>query len=122
MRFLADEYIPGSVIAELRNRGHDVLSAKESLRGEDDAAVLSHAQADSRVVITRDKDFGELAFHFGLPSACGVILFRLPTADRDVSVQRIVDVVESRRNWEGMFAVANERRIRVRPLPTAGMP
>jgi len=40
MRFPANENISGTVIESLRRRGHDVLSAKESLRGESDADLF----------------------------------------------------------------------------------
>ncbi len=118
MFFLADENMPTSVIAELRLHGHNVLSVKESLVGEEDITLLACAQAEGRTVITRDKDFGELAYQFGIPSGCGVILFRLPNLPRDETVRRMLEVIESRTDWAGMFAVATDSRLRIRPLPT----
>jgi predicted nuclease of predicted toxin-antitoxin system len=76
MRFLVNENVTATVIRGLRDRGHDVLSVKESMRSEKDEAVLARAQADQRVVVTHDKDFGELAFRSKLPASCGVVLFR----------------------------------------------
>jgi predicted nuclease of predicted toxin-antitoxin system len=122
MRLLLDENMPGTVIADLRNRGHDVLSVKESMRGMDDPDILAQAQAESRVVVTQDKDFGELAFRIGLPATCGVILLRLAGDDPDMDNRRMVAVVESRTDWSGAFAVATEKRVRVRPLPSAPSP
>ena len=43
MRLLVDENMPGTVIVELRERGHDVLSVKESMRGADDPDILRRA-------------------------------------------------------------------------------
>ena len=43
MRFLANENFPGSVIRELRSRGHDVLAAKETMRGAEDGKILERA-------------------------------------------------------------------------------
>jgi hypothetical protein len=60
MRILANENVTGTVIAGLRGGGHDVLSVKESLRGEKDDAILARAQVEKRIVLTHDKDFGEL--------------------------------------------------------------
>lgn len=65
MRFLADENIPGPVAQRLRELGHDVLWAKEDHGGEQDDRLLALAQADRRVIVTCDTDFGELAFHYG---------------------------------------------------------
>lgn len=59
MRIIANENIIATVIRELRNRGHDVLWIKESMPSSTDEAFLARAQADSRLVLTHDKDFGE---------------------------------------------------------------
>jgi predicted nuclease of predicted toxin-antitoxin system len=77
MRLLVNENVTGTVIEELRQRGHDVFSVKESMRSEKDDVILARAPAEERIVVTHEKDFGELAFRSRLPSACGVILFRL---------------------------------------------
>jgi predicted nuclease of predicted toxin-antitoxin system len=122
MRLLADENLPGSVVAELRARGHDVLSVKESMRGAGDPAVLARAQAELRIVLTQDKDFGELAYRAGLPAGCGVILFRLTGNDPDADGRRMVAAVETRTDWAGAFAVVTPRRIRVRALPGSPSP
>ncbi|HID24352.1 MAG TPA: hypothetical protein EYP14_18395 [Planctomycetaceae bacterium] len=119
MRIIADENVSGSVIRVLRDRGHDVLSVKESMRSESDEAVLARAQVDQRLVVTHDKDFGELAFRYGLPANCGVILLRLSGADPESDNQHAIDALESRSDWEGCFAVVEGHRIRIRPLPTS---
>jgi predicted nuclease of predicted toxin-antitoxin system len=54
MRVLANENIPGPVVRTLRELGHDVLWAKENLRGEADHVVLSRAQTEQRVTVTCD--------------------------------------------------------------------
>ena len=77
MRFLMNENVSGTVIRTLRRGGHDVLSAKESMRGESDPAILEPARREGRLLVTHDKDFGELAFRSRLPAECGVVLFRL---------------------------------------------
>ena len=77
MRFLANENVPGPVVAALREHGHDIFSIKESMRGAEDPIVLARAQTERRVVVTLDKDFGELAFRSRLPAQSGVILIRL---------------------------------------------
>jgi predicted nuclease of predicted toxin-antitoxin system len=50
---------------------------KESLRGEPGNVILARSPLEGRLVVTQDKDFGELAFRFGLPAQCGVLLLRL---------------------------------------------
>ena len=120
MRIVANENVAGTVIRELRRRGHDVLSVKESMRSETDENVLAKAQSEERLVITHDKDFGELAFRWGLASGCGVILLRLSGSDPNQDNLRAVAVIESRTDWAGHFAVVTNDRVRIRPLPEIG--
>jgi predicted nuclease of predicted toxin-antitoxin system len=74
MKLILNENMPATVVRVLRKHGHDVLAVKESMRGEDDPYILARAQSEARIVVTQDKDFGELAFRRGLPAQCGVIL------------------------------------------------
>jgi len=119
MRLLVNENMSGTAIQELRLRGHDVLSVKESMRGEKDKAILARAQAEQRLVVTHDKDFGELAFRLQQPASCGVILLRLSGADPETDNRRVLNALESRTDWAGHFSVVTDDRIRMRPLPTA---
>ena len=117
MKILANENFPALAVQALRSAGHDVLWARTDMPGEDDTRVLQRAQDDSRLVLTFDKDFGELAFRFGLPAACGVILFRLALRSPEFIRRRVLHALESRDRWEGFFSVVEDDRIRVRPLP-----
>ena len=117
MRFLANENIPGPVVRTLREAGHDVLWAKEDLRGAEDHTVLSRAQTDRRVTVTCDTDFGELAFRFGLPATCGVVLFRIQWTDPATDNAFVVSALTGRDDWTGVFAVVERDRVRLRPLP-----
>jgi len=117
MRLVANENVAASVVDELRKRGHDVLAVKESMRGAADPVILARAQADVRIVLTHDKDFGELAFRYGLPATGGIILLRLSGADPASDHRRAVEAIESRSDWPGHFAVVADDRIRIRPLP-----
>jgi predicted nuclease of predicted toxin-antitoxin system len=60
MLFLADEDFPGIAIRWLRAAGHDVLWARTAMPGQSDAAVLAAAQSEARVILTCDKDLGNL--------------------------------------------------------------
>ena len=117
MRLLANENVPGPVVRALRELGHDVLWAKEDLRGEPDHVLLSRAQTDQRVTVTCDTDFGELAFHSGLPASSGVVLLRIPWSDPVVDNAFAVSMLTSRENWSGVFAVVEHDRVRIRALP-----
>lgn len=116
MRLLLNENIPGTVIRVLRNRGHDVISAKEIMAGKSDKLILERAEKEKRLLVTQDKHFGELAFRFGLPLECGIILFRLGGANPEEDNRRMLDAIEGRTDWVGNFSVVTEKHIRIRPL------
>lgn len=117
VRILANENLPGPLIRELRRRGYDVISVKESMPGVADREVLERAQEEKRLVVTFDKDFGELAFRYGLPATSGVILFRLSGSSPEEDNARALAALESGIDWVGSFSVVTDDRVRVRPLP-----
>ena len=118
MRILANENFSGFVVDALRQAGHDVTWIRTDMPGVSDQAVLKHAMAEERVLVTFDKDFGELAYRSRLPATCGVILFRMSVADIVVAASVIVRTIDSRDDWSGHFSVVEENRVRVRPLPS----
>jgi predicted nuclease of predicted toxin-antitoxin system len=80
MRFLVDE-CTGPVVAQwLRSQGHDVFSVYDDAQGADDESILRLACSEDRIVITCDKDFGELVFRDELPHE-GVVLLRATNPD-----------------------------------------
>lgn len=118
MLFLADEDFPGLAVRWLREAGHDVVWARTHMPGDADSAFLAAAQRDIRVVLTCDKDFGELAFHWGLPASCRVVLFRITASSPEVFLQRVKDLMaaESDIGFGGKFCVVEADRVRSRPL------
>ena len=78
MRFLANENFPGDAVTALKSAKHDIVWVRTAAPGSKDEDVLAWAERESRVLLTFDKDFGELAWRVGLPASCGVVLFRLP--------------------------------------------
>lgn len=117
MRILANENFPGDAIMALRGEGHDVLWIRESAPGIGDTEVLARGQSERRILITFDKDFGELAFNSALPAECGVVLFRLRPASPTYVAKAAVAALKTDCAWEGHFTVVEEHRIRQTPLP-----
>ncbi len=117
MRLLADENFPGLAVKAIRSRGHDLVWIREDAPGISDQAVLSRATTEGRILITFDKDFGELVFRLGLRAPSGVILFRIPLYSPSVIAQTAIAVLESRTDWAGHFSVVDENRVRMTPLP-----
>ncbi len=117
MRFLANENFPGPVVEALRSRGEDVSWIAQESPGARDDVVLARAQMEQRILVTFDKDFGELAFRSRLPAASGVVLFRLNGASPSEDNARALSALAERLDWAGHFAVVHDDRIRMRPLP-----
>jgi predicted nuclease of predicted toxin-antitoxin system len=117
VRLLANENFPGEAVAALRRRGHDVAWVRTDAPGSSDRVVLARAMAESRILITFDKDFGELAYHAGLPATCGVVLFRISPDSPSRVAHAAVAVLESRTDWPGHFSVVEEHRLRMAHLP-----
>jgi len=62
VRFLADESCDFAVVRALRAEGHDVAAVVETARGALDVEVIRRAQEEQRVLLTEDKDFGQLVY------------------------------------------------------------
>ena len=75
MRLVADESVESPTVSALRSAGHEVLSIAEETPGIEDREVLSIARRKASLLITADKDFGELVFRNREPH-CGVLLIR----------------------------------------------
>ncbi len=79
MKLVADESVDRQIVERLRRDGHDVLYVSELSPSISDDAVLDQANAIRAVLITADKDFGELVYRRGQIHA-GVVLIRLAGA------------------------------------------
>jgi predicted nuclease of predicted toxin-antitoxin system len=115
MKFLLDENTELRIATFLQHAGHDVTSIVEHYpRSLPDREVLAIAQAEGRVLITSDRDFGELIFRRHHPHA-GVIYFRLPlestVEDKMALLQRLL---QTHADQLDQFLVVTPRRIRVR--------
>jgi len=116
-KFLADENVPADAVVAARSAGHDVAWIKEIAPGVDDDTVLFMSVSDRRVLVTFDKDFGELAFRRGKAATPGIILMRPRLRSPQYVAQFTVTVLAQPLTWEGFFSVAQEGRLRQTPLP-----
>lgn len=117
MRILANENVPGEAVEALRQRGHDVTWIRSDAPGSSDQQVLQRAQAEGRLLITFDKDFGALAFRLGLPASSGIVLFRIRAPSPSHVARVAVAALETRPDWSRHFSVVEEYRIRMTPFP-----
>jgi predicted nuclease of predicted toxin-antitoxin system len=120
VRILADEGIDAAIVAALRSAGHDALYIAELSPSMSDDQVLERASSEERVLVTVDKDFGELVFRMAR-ATFGVLLLRLPglssAAKADVVVQAISNHEDE---MSGNFVVLSPALVRIRPPMTPG--
>ena len=111
-----DECIPEEVAQGLRAEGHDVVLIADLSPGVSDLRVLSYARERATVVVTADKDFGDLVYREAKPTS-GVILLR---AGRIGPVERArllaVLVEEHAAELVGAFTVLTQNSLRIRRL------
>ena len=114
MRFLLDVCVASSVLRNtLSDLGHDVLSARDGYAKASDEALLALANEEDRVLVTADKDFGELVFSRRLPHPCIVRLDGL-TAAGEAEAMRNLIARHGAAMREGAIIVVTENRIRIR--------
>ena len=117
VKFLLHESSEHRLAAFLQEQGHDVKSiAHDYPNALSDTEVLELAGRDARILITNDKDFGELVFKRGLRHH-GVILLRLPYGDTAHKLEAIRVALLSHADDLGDFVVLESRGVRVRRTP-----
>lgn len=117
MKLLADAHISLAICDFLKSLQHDCVHAEQVSPGMTDAAILRLATQESRVVLTADKDFGELIYRQRTP-AVGVVLLRFRVAaesDRTELFKSHWPAIE--KAVTGHLVVATNRRVRRTPLP-----
>ncbi len=114
MKFLFDEGADIRLADYLISLSHDVTSiVRHYARPLEDTDVLSIAYEEGRILITEDRDFGELVF-LHRQSHSGVIFLRLPVPDLEVKIQLIDHLLGSYADYFDQFIVVTLNRIRVR--------
>ena len=117
MNFVADESCARPVLQALREAGHDVVAIAEIARGATDDQVLERALKEKRVLITEDRDFGELVYARGRSSA-GVILVRFPSQARRAKSATVIEAVSRLGSrLRDAFTVVEPGRVRISNRP-----
>lgn len=117
MRLLADENISQLVVARLVQSGLDVARVADLVAAAPDEYVLRLAASDQRLLLTEDRDFGELVVRRRLPIP-GVVLIELDQLSPEAAAARVASVLASlRERVAGHLVVIEPHRTRMRPLP-----
>jgi predicted nuclease of predicted toxin-antitoxin system len=114
VRLLVDVSAGEAITQALRGLGHDVLDVRDRDPRMADIDILSWSVAEQRLVVTMDKDFGELIYRSALPHT-GVLLLRLEAA-RTAEKVRTVEAIFGQYADQliGRFAVFQDGKLRIR--------
>ena len=117
MRFLADESCDFGVVLALRTAGHDVVAIAEVSPREEDDSVMKRALPEQRIVVTEDKDFGQLVYA-NRQATGGVLFLRFPARARTTIAKTVVDIVGRQgERLKGKFTVVQPGRVRFGRAP-----
>jgi predicted nuclease of predicted toxin-antitoxin system len=116
MKFLADENVEKPIVDMLRESGHDVLYISEFMKRSIDEQLLDQANDESRILLTNDKDFGEIVYLQG-KNNIGVILMRFVSERSTIKTKFMSHLIANFSDrLLGHFTVISEAKIRFRKL------
>ena len=114
MKFVADESVDQPIVTHLREKGHTVLAIVELEPGISDETVLSIANEQKTVLLTGDKDFGELVFR-DHQYAFGIVLIRLAGLSASEKAEIVASVVKTYESkLDQSFTVISSNNVRIR--------
>ena len=117
MILVADESVDFLIIQNLRQKGITVISISKDYSGLNDVSVLNLAYENNCILITEDKDFGELAFRLNYAHK-GILLIRLSDIERKERIEIAVNTVEKYFDkFKNNFSVVTKRGLRIKTTP-----
>ena len=115
MNLLADESVDRQIAERLRQDGHDVLYVAEVEPSISDAVVFDRANEKSALLVTGDKDFGEIVFRDNRLSSGGVVLLRLAGLSAEKKAEIVSEAFQTHSaEFANHFSVVAPGKIRVR--------
>ena len=114
MNLLADEGVDRAIVDRLRDDGHDVLYVAELSPSITDEEVLQQANDRGALLVTADKDFGELVFRQARIHP-GVVLLRLAGLSNAAKAEIVAEVCRDRASeLFRAFSVISPGQVRIR--------
>jgi predicted nuclease of predicted toxin-antitoxin system len=112
MKFVVDECVGKKVVLWMKSQGYDVISIQEQFKGFPDEEVLKIALLSQRVLITSDKDFGDMIFR-DKKDFFGLILLRIADDDVKLKIMTLGNLLLENTNFEGVFVLATGKTVRI---------
>jgi predicted nuclease of predicted toxin-antitoxin system len=121
LKFLIDEAVSPQLAKGLNKAGHDAIHVLAcDLQSAEDQVILQRAAAEHRILVSADRDFGDLLAESGAATP-SVILFRRTSGDPIAELKLLTTCLHDARVQEhlasGCILVIDPRRVRIRPLP-----
>lgn len=117
MNFVVDESVERRICLRLEQLGHEVWDVCTHAAGVSDLEVLALARKHNAILVTADKDFGDLVY-INQEDVRGVVLLRLQGVPLSIMAERVVAAIEGHlADLDRHFLVVTMRQIRIRPLP-----
>ena len=114
LKFLIDVGVGKGIESYLREEGYDTKAVRDIDPRMADHEIIRLAASEHRMVVTMDKDFGELVYHSSMKH-CGVLLLRLEDATGAEKLQIIKHIIENyRSSIVDCFCVYQNDRLRIR--------
>ncbi len=116
LKFIIDVGVGIGIEKYLRHNGYDLKCVRDIDPRMKDEDIIRIAASENRMVITMDKDFGELVYHFSMKH-CGVLLLRLENANGAEKLQIMKHIMENYSSQiKNCFCVFQNNRFRIRQI------
>lgn len=114
MKLFLDACVSHCAVSQLRSAGHDVVWAGEWSEDPGDEEILERAHLEARILVTLDKDFGELVIVYEKPHSGIVRLVDFRANDQGTICQKVLELYGEKLQM-GAIITVDHGRIRVRP-------
>ena len=114
MRLLLDTCVWGGAVSELQSAGHDVVWTGNWPEDPGDEEILAFAHREGRILVTLDKDFGELAIVRRTPHSGIVRLVNLSARRQAIACLHVLELYGEELE-SGAIVTAEPGRLRIRP-------
>lgn len=117
IRFLLNENVPLASICLLRQAGWDIAAIIEDSPGVSDTEVMARAHREQRIIVTFDRDYGELLYRRRLPAPPGILYLRFAPLTPEEPGEYVLRLLTNPNiTLSGHFTVADRNQLHQRPL------
>ena len=114
MKFLVDSCISKFAVNALRNKNYDVIWIPEEKHDPGDDVIMHRALKEERILVTADKDFGDLVFVFQQPHPAIIRLVNIKAAEHGKKLLNIIEQYTEELSSNNPLITVQETRVRVK--------